>query len=412
MRFTCVLPHPLKKRAFDQTSYEGRYDPLVFFVKTGAVVRNEMKIRLGRKESIALLLLLLSIVTIEIGLLGFPLRVDLAVLGVSLILNFVSTFLGLMLIMIFGISLGKSGLVSGILVLSPFFARPLGEMCGFLKEGILQKLLYTLLGMVVIQFLSGQQLVGFFYNSNTITNVLPHAGFATEPSFFFEILSFLIFFILAMGGDWRRFFYNFLLFFLVCLMTNTLTGIQNFIVFFLVAGFCLLPISRSVFAPLILLAPTFFVYVFPVFSEWGGDIFLKEFKSWRQLGNIVGISASNFFDFRVYDYRELVSEHLLAQGRYNLFYWIESAFSWLPFLHTIFGMVPSLIIALAFIFYNKQAFFKSFTIRVCAYTSCFLFLYTAPKWQMYYPILLSFCAVRANGFERKQKVSKIEALAH
>lgn len=325
----------------------------------------------------------LSVATIELSLGGRAIRTDLG--------SFISVFRRnpwLMLYIppavavMFSIA-GIPGVVSALLIVSPFAAMSFGRTFGFEEAKGLEKLFYALFALGTVQFILGSSLLPSFLYAEGRKNVLPQSILASEPSFAFDAL-FAQAMILLVYFKGRRALLPVALLLALALSSKVLTVLQNAILLGLGFGIASLPISRSrvtFFA--VALTPAFLCYLFPEEGKMIGLFFLVEFTSWRQLANIVATSDAGWVEFLFTDYRALVGERLLTEGYYDLYTWIESAFSWFPFLHSIGGRLMALG-GFALLFLKMPAINRlTLKERAVLYACTLIFLYTAPKWQFF-----------------------------
>lgn len=345
----------------------------------------------------------LSVATIELSVGGRAIRTDIG--------SFISVFRRspwLMLyippsVIIMFVIAGIPGVVSALLIVSPFAAMSFGRTFGPEEAKGLEKLFYALLALGTVQFLLGNSLLPSFLYAEGRKNVLPQSVLASEPSFAFDAL-FAQAMILLVYFKGRRALLPLVLLLALALSSKVLTVLQNAMLLGLGAGIGLLPISRSrVTFFVVVLSPAVLCYMFPVQGKMIGLYFLAEFTSWRQLANIVATSDAGWVEFLFTDYRALVGERLLSEGFYDLYFWIESAFSWFPFVHSIGGRLMALgVFGLLFL---KMPVINRLVLkeRAVLYACTLIFLYTAPKWQFFSVITIG--AVLRIAAERNRAAS-------
>jgi hypothetical protein len=324
-----------------------------------------------------------SVATIELSVGGRAIRTDLgSFIAVFRRNPWLMLYIPPSVIVMFLIG-GIPGVVSALLIVTPFAAMSFGRSFGPEEAKGLEKLFYLLLALGTVQFLVGSSLLPSFLYSEGRKNVLPHSVLASEPSFAFDAL-FAQGMILLLYFKGRRAWLPLVLLLVLALSSKVLTVMQDAMLMLLAAGVCLLAASKSrMMFFFVALAPSVLCYLFPVQGKMIGLYFLVEFTSWRQLANIVATGDAGWVEFLFTDYRALVGERLLSEGYYTLYTWIESAFSWFPFLHSIGGRLLALTV-FALLFLKMPAINRlTFKERVVLYTCVLIFLYTAPKWQFF-----------------------------
>lgn len=324
-----------------------------------------------------------TVATIELSLGGRAIRTDLgSFIAVFRRSPWLMLYIPPAVAVMFSIA-GIPGVVSALLIASPFAAMAFGRSFGPEEAKGLEKLFYLLFAFGTVQFLVGSSLLPSFLYSEGRKNTLPHSILASEPSFAFDAL-FAQAMILLVCLKGKRAWAPLVLLILLGFVSSVLTVVQNGLVFVMTAGFSFLAISKSRATFFIVaLLPSVLCYIFPTESKLLGLFFLSEFSSWRQIANIVATADASWVEFLFTDYRALVADNLLSQGYYDLYTWIESAFSWFPFLHSIGGRAMALgTFALLFL---KMPAINRLTLRERAvlYTCILIFLYTAPKWQFF-----------------------------
>lgn len=350
-------------------------------------------------ETLANILLLISIFTIELGVAGRALRIDLGVLGSSAV-HAPLFFAGFLCTVLISALLGSESIaISLVLMASPFLAYNMACRLLALRMRFLEYVFYGIVALILVQLFTNNSLIGFLYRAGT-PNTLTYSGFNTEPSFAWEGLFALILIAGILYENGRRFLIMLATFLVMSGLASVMTGFQNLMILGLMAVYCLTAMSRNfIISGLLMLSPLFLSYLFPDVAFEVGLWFLAEHGSWRQLGNLIAVADADLALWLLDDYQALVTNALLDRDKPNLASWIQSAFSWLPFVSSILGFLPAVILGGAFVLFNRAAFSATYLQRTCALTAMAVLFYTSPKWFM----LIAVVVCMATAISHRQR---------
>jgi hypothetical protein len=346
----------------------------------------------------------LSVTLSELPLTGGFVRLDIGVLLISIRKHL---SLAILAIGVIGLSFalgGRTAAVTTVLILTPFGAVSLGREIGTNDKKWILFYLRFLLVLTTVQAVTGARLVDRF---NPGLYVIPrtYSAFSSEPSFAYEYLFglWLLSGLFCSRSEWYK------LGSLVALQATVLgvmTVWQNFIVLILSLGITRLRISRSRrLLGTILFAPAALAMTFSDLALSLSNAALELFGSWRQLSNSVAVTRSGIIETAFFSYDETVADGLSALRQDSLSVWIRSAFSWLPFLFSIGGVLFAFGMSTLLLRLFPRDLGDDSNIRAILYCSLILGLYTAPKWLFIYLMVAGAASVAGRNSVEESSVN-------